>query len=61
MGAARAASVLIARNFEAIAPAVNAHIMWENNQIERLRSGLPEGLPDEHPEVRRHTRRRQAG
>lgn len=55
------------KELDAIAPAANALIRWENNQIERLRSGLPEGLPDEHPEVlklgydRRHTRRRQAG
>jgi hypothetical protein len=50
----------------ALAPAVNALLKWENNQIERLRSGLPDGLPNEHPEVlklghdRRHIQRRQA-
>lgn len=55
------------KEFGALAPAVNALMRWENKQIERLKSGLPDGLPDNHPEVlklgyqRRRIQRRQAG
>lgn len=41
------------KEMAALAPAVNALRRWAYHQIERLRRGLPDGLPDDHPEVLR--------
>ncbi len=42
------------KEWRAIAGALPALNKWEQNQIDRLRSGQPDGLPDDHPEVLRH-------
>jgi hypothetical protein len=39
---------------EAIADEIPSMREWEQNQIERLLDGLENGLPREHPEVRKH-------
>jgi hypothetical protein len=39
---------------EAIADEIPTMREWEQNQIERLLDGLENGLPREHPEVRKH-------
>lgn len=46
------------RDYEALLPVVNSLRGWENKQIDRLRTGLEHGLPDDHPEVQKHPRPR---
>ena len=42
------------REAEALQPVVEVLMRWENDQIDRLRRGLPCGLPQEHPEMQKY-------